>query len=49
MIDKAKMNLFGVDCYVVSIEKLIRLKTLAGREKDLEDIRELKKLSKKSK
>ncbi len=40
------LNLFGRKCPVASIEKLLKLKKMAGRPKDLEDIRELKKIKK---
>ena len=45
--EKMSMDLFGVSCQVATIEKLIQLKTMAGRDKDLEDIRELSKISEK--
>lgn len=41
------MNLFGCKCPVVGIDKLVQLKLKAGRKKDLEDVRELKKIEKK--
>ena len=45
--DIVKLPLFGCICPVISIDKLIELKKNAGRPKDLEDIRELKKIRKK--
>jgi hypothetical protein len=45
--DQALLELFEVQCPVVTVEKLIELKTLASRPKDLEDIRELKRLQAK--
>lgn len=41
------VQLFGIRCKVANAKKLIALKRAAGREKDLEDIRELKKIEKK--
>lgn len=45
--DIVMMNLFGMKCPILSIEKLIALKKNAGRKKDLEDIDELSKIKKK--
>ena len=45
--DIVDLNLFGVKCPVLGVEKLIELKLAAGIEKDLEDVRELKKIKKK--
>lgn len=45
--ERVSLELFGVSCSVASVDKLIALKTLAGRAKDQEDIRELRKLHKK--
>jgi hypothetical protein len=39
-----KVKMFGVDARVLRKEELIRLKRLAGRDKDLADVRELEKL-----
>ncbi|MES1243629.1 MAG: hypothetical protein ABUT39_18625 [Acidobacteriota bacterium] len=39
-----KVRIFGVEVLVLRKEELIRLKRLAGREKDLLDVRELEKL-----
>jgi len=47
--ERTAMEIFGVKCNIASVDKLISLKSLAGREKDLEDIRELKKITNKSK
>lgn len=44
--DIIRLPLFGFLCPVAKVEKLITLKKRAGREKDLEDIRELKKIKK---
>lgn len=41
----AKVDLFGVEVLVLRKEELIRLKRLAGRDKDLADVRELEKLA----
>ena len=40
--------LFGIECPVLDIPTLIKLKTIAGREKDLDDINALKMLIKKT-
>lgn len=40
-----KVEVFGVEVLVLRKEELIRLKRLAGRDKDLADVRELEKLS----
>lgn len=40
-----KVEIFGVEVLVLRREELIRLKQLAGRDKDLADVRELEKLS----
>jgi hypothetical protein len=45
--DIVLMDLFDVSVPVISLKNLIGLKKLAGRPKDLEDIRELKKKIKK--
>jgi hypothetical protein len=45
--DIERMPLFGVDCPVLNKKTLIKLKTAAGRDKDLDDIRALKALTKK--
>jgi hypothetical protein len=39
-----KVRIFGVEVLVLRKEELIRLKRLAGREKDLLDVRELERL-----
>jgi len=41
------INLFGFRCPILKIDKLIKLKKEAGRPKDTEDIRELKKIKEK--
>lgn len=41
------IDLFGFTCPILKIDKLIELKNEAGRPKDVEDIRELKKIKKK--
>lgn len=41
--DWVAMDLFGLKCPVLTVEKLIELKRRADREKDREDIRELQK------
>jgi predicted nucleotidyltransferase len=40
----ARLRVFGVDCYVLGLEKLIETKRAAGRPKDLEVIAELEAL-----
>ncbi len=45
---KVKGNYLGVDTYFISQEDLIKNKSTAGREKDLEDIKWIKKYSSKS-
>ena len=37
-----QMDLGGIICHVASIESLIKMKSIAGRKKDLEDIEHLK-------
>ncbi|HWM89588.1 MAG TPA: hypothetical protein VN493_02355 [Thermoanaerobaculia bacterium] len=39
-----RVRIFGVEVLVLRKEELIRLKRLAGRDKDLADVRELEKL-----
>jgi hypothetical protein len=39
-----RVGIFGVEVLVLRKEELIRLKRLAGRDKDLADVRELEKL-----
>jgi hypothetical protein len=39
-----KIGIFGVEAPVLRKDELIRLKRLAGRDKDLADVRELEKL-----
>jgi len=42
---KAKGNYLGVDTYFISIEDLIRNKEIAGRDKDLLDVKWIKQYS----
>lgn len=43
-----RLELFGVSCPVATIERLVELKKVAGRPKDLEDIRELELIRSKA-
>jgi len=40
------LSFIGFRCPVIAVKKLIELKKRSGRKKDLEDIRELKKVKK---
>ena len=40
-----RISVFGVETRVLSREELIRLKKIAGRQKDLIDVRELERLA----
>ena len=42
--DTIEVSLFGIDCLVVNLDSLIRLKRAAGRPRDLETIAELEGL-----
>ena len=41
-----KIDLFGIKCPVISVDKLIQLKKEAGRPKDVEDVKALEKIKK---
>ena len=45
--DPIRLQLFGVECFCLGLERLIHVKRVAGRPKDLETIAELEAILEK--